>query len=461
MPRYNPEKTEKLEQLRIDHMPKVTIVAMAKYFSMDREAVRAWELGESHPAPTRRARFISYLLDVLGLRSNLDNLHQLWNTIMVDEWGWDRLSNEELRNHLHDATDDHAIIPTVRVAGMSQEIDERYIDSFYHYRLGFATSIRLCGAADEFFPPSAVHIIPDTTPYALPDDLLLVREEIIERLKQRAGQRNAMFFDGPNTRLIDFRVTPRDQTEQKHLELRLGPISWYDYSVGKFALAQRLKKRTIDELRQYMDLDEIAYSRIIRNNQLGNILCTISTIVTSDGFALYLQRGTQVSAEPGRLTGVVAENIQQVFDRSLEKPLLNELPAPFRTVIRGVEEEASPRLADYLRQNPQSIFLLGLDFDLLSFQPDLLFMIYLPLSYEEIRYLCRQHPGKDFIEGNIQAVALTDTPHLDTILSSSKWIPGGKASFIRTLEFLDTNLRAYRGEIDFASVLRILLKLNK
>lgn len=322
----------------------------------------------------------------------------------------------------------------------SAEIDIKYRDRFFHWGKNFATSIRLFGADDEFFPPQVVHIIPHPdVRYELPGKLLLNRDEIISRLIEESRQRGTMFYDGPNTRLLDYHLSPVDQTEQKHIYLHLGPVGWYDYSVCRWALDQAVKRRTTDEIQEYLDLDKIADSQIVRNNKLSNILCTATTLITSDRFILYSRRGQRVSSIPGRLTSSVAENIHPVFDGSLQATPDDGFPAPFKTVLRGIEEEISPKIARRVRKHRTSMFLLGLDFDLLNFQPDLLFVVFLPFCYEEVQEVCRQHPGKDFIEGHTQAVSISQNhDDLNELLSEPNWIPGGKASLIRALEFLDS-----------------------
>jgi hypothetical protein len=317
------------------------------------------------------------------------------------------------------------------------EIDLRYQDSFFIWDGNFASSFRLLGASSEFFPPSTLHINPNKdAQYKLPANLLLQRGEIISRLTEDARQRGAMLYDGPNTRLINYHVTPIDSTEQKHLYLDLGPIGWHDYSVCRFALDHTVKQRTFNEIQEYIDLDEIANTQIIRNNKLTNILCTATTLITSDGFILYSQRGQRVGPIPSRLTSAVAENIHQEFDQSLEEAPSGQLPAPFRTVLRGIEEEASPRIASLIRSRPSLMFLLSLDFELLSFQPDLLFLVFLPLEYEQFKEICRQYKGRDFIEGQIQGFPISDNDRLQELLSNPNWIPSGKASLIRALEFV-------------------------
>ncbi len=342
------------------------------------------------------------------------------------------------------------------------EIDLKYRDQFFFWKKNFATSFRLFGAGNEFFPPKVVHVIPHKdVRYELPGKLLLIREEIINRLMEEARQRGTMFYDGPNTRLVDYYTTPVDKTEQKHIYMHFGPIGWYDYSVCEWALDHAVKQRTIDEIQEYLDLDEIANSQIIRNSKLTNILCTATTLITSDRFILYSQRGGRVSAIPGRFTSCIAENIHQEFDHSLEVALDNELPSPFKTALRGIEEEASPKIAHLVRSRPSLVFLLGLDFELLSFQPDLLFVVFIPFSYERFQEICRQHPGKDFIEGRIQAAPISpNRENLNEILSNPNWVPGGKASLIRALEFLDS-IEEGNPNLQLEDLVRMLEEKNK
>ncbi|SRR5258708_39465595 len=142
-------------------------------------------------------------------------------------------------------------------------------------------AIRLSGADSEFFPPKNIEIEINNSIYDMPLKIRVVREEILERLKREAKEKGRQFFDGPHTRLVDFRATPRDATEEKHLELTLGPIDWYDYSVVNEVYAQHksIESMTIDG---FIDLDEVA-DGCIRNVKLTNILCTDITILTLDG----------------------------------------------------------------------------------------------------------------------------------------------------------------------------------
>jgi hypothetical protein len=236
--------------------------------------------------------------------------------------------------------------PPVNLTGLEEE----YEDYLYHYGATTAASVRLIGAADEWFPPEVVHVQPSSETYSLPDDFLATRDEVLGRLQEEADRHNRLFFDGPNTRLISYACSPVEATEQKHLTLVLGPIGWYDYSVAKWHLDIILNPLDRERLRRYVDLDEIAESGNLRNSALTNILCTAITFITADGYLTYSKRSDRVSAQALKYTSCVAENIHQDKDRSLQQ-VPGELPAPYRAAIRGIEEEVSPQLADVVRKH--------------------------------------------------------------------------------------------------------------
>jgi len=308
------------------------------------------------------------------------------------------------------------------------------------YRIGnqVADAIRLAGADSEFFSAEVVHVEIDPTPYQMPPEILVTRAAILDQLKREAKEHGRMFFDGPHTRLVDFRVTPRDATEQKHLELTLGPVDWYDYAVANEVFAQTLRKTQVSDLGRFIDLAEVSDGRI-KNVKLSNLLCIDVTIVTLDGYALYAKRGNRVSAAQGLLASAVAENMHRSFDQSLGPPRSGLLPVPFRTAIRGLEEEISPELVRSL--NPRALVLLGLAFNLRNLHPDLLFAAAVPFRRDEVFAMAEEHPGKDFIEATLLAVPAKLDATLEGILSAGQWLAAGKACLIRTIEFLEATQR--------------------
>lgn len=74
--------------------------AVATFFALkSRQAVGSWELGTNNPARNKRQKFIVYLLDKLQLRKRPEELFELWDSVMVDIWGWAPLNTDELRQY--------------------------------------------------------------------------------------------------------------------------------------------------------------------------------------------------------------------------------------------------------------------------------------------------------------------------------------------------------------------------
>lgn len=336
-------------------------------------------------------------------------------------------------------------------AAERSSLEEKYDDVLYHYRSALAPSIRLVGARDETFPPARVHTDGTTEPYRLPDEFLATREQVVPRLRAHADSHGQMFFDGPNTRLVSYTATPRDATEDKHLTLKFGPIGWHDYSVGKWHLDRMLHPPDLKRLAEFVDLDEVAQSGVIRNSGFSNICCTATTIVTRDGFLAYSLRSDRVSSQSSKLTSCIAENMHQTKDRSLEPSHGAELPSPYRAAIRGAEEELSPTVAEFLRARPANLILLGMDFDLDSMQPDLLFILIWPGTLTDLRDKIKRNRGRDFVEGSMQAVRFR-SDELEHLLLQPGWVPGGKASVIRAVEFINAMRRRFPGA-SYSSVL--------
>ncbi|MCE5251367.1 hypothetical protein LLG96_14225 [bacterium] len=313
----------------------------------------------------------------------------------------------------------------------------RYENELYYYGKKVAPSIRLIGAGSEYFPAKTIRVIPcPENSYILPRKIQVHREEILADIKNQAEEKKQIFFDGPNTRLIDYKVEIHDASEQKYLVLKLGPVGWFDFSVSSYYISHLLRAGNIQGLKEFIDVDEVADSKELSQNKLPNILCVTVTILTHDRHILYSKRSKIVSADGEMLSSSIAENMHQNKDYSLSnRP--DDLPAPFRTAIRGISEECSPKIAQYVVENYHNLLFLGMDFDLSVLHPDILFLLMLPLNLQEFKTTCREFPGKDFIEGRIRSVALSDNQKIYDLLSKENWVPGGKASFIRAIEFLN------------------------
>jgi hypothetical protein len=340
-------------------------------------------------------------------------------------------------------------------------------DTLYYYPRGYVSAIRLFGADDECLTERRVELHYQNEPFEYSQLLFAKKEEIIKVKTKNAQDKGAEFFNGPNTRLLKWRATPRDgikvALEQKSLELTLGPIGWYDYVVLNETSKEKLKGAPVEEYEYYIGLSDIISNKSVGKCRLSNLFDTATTIISSDGFVAYQQRTSRVSAVPEVLTSAVAENINRFLDdadpgdskknfnsvadsmadrdRRDESYQPKGVPHPFAAVRRGVGEELSPALLPII--GPNAIKLIGLSFDLGTLHPDALFALPLDLSKKEILTLCNERPGKDWLEGKLWFVR-PDFKDKETAEALSKdWAPGGKASFVRTIELLDAVKRKF------------------
>ncbi len=98
MARYDYQKTRLLVEAR----GKVSLsqAEAGDYFGLHypkgRDAVAAWELGNSAPKAKRRATFISYLWQKLRLKDEPEQMQLIWREVMVGQWKWAKLQDHEL-----------------------------------------------------------------------------------------------------------------------------------------------------------------------------------------------------------------------------------------------------------------------------------------------------------------------------------------------------------------------------
>jgi hypothetical protein len=272
--------------------------------------------------------------------------------------------------------------------------------------------------------------------YNLPYRFMEGKARIIEALTAEAKSRNAPFFDGPHTRLIDFNFTEaHPETEQKILELILGPIGWFDYSVARWNTDRASKP----ELSQLVDLDRILSTGSVIHTSLPNILDTATTLITSDGMIIYSQRGNQVSVGHNLLTSAVAENIHVDKDMSLSESMNAKLPSPFRAALRGMDEELSPLIRQDFENSGTKLLCLGLSYSLDDYHPNILFLGVIPYTYSDVVEKCRLRPGRDFFEGKLLSCSVISSgADVSNVLLRNDWTGGGKASFFRAVEFIES-----------------------
>ncbi len=359
-------------------------------------------------------------------------------------------------------------------------VEEAARDKLYYHPGGWVRAVRLWGAEDVYFTEDRVRVEYEHVPLAIPPELAQARDRTIEAKKKRAEAIGQVFFDGPNTRLLDFRASPVDETsalEVPALTLRLGPVGWYDYE----GLDEAFRETQGDSpplhvYRYYLKLDALIRDGDVSGSRLSNIMDNAVTIVTEDGHVLYGERSRRVTY-PGGLTCAVAENLNRYLDDADPRTgqLLNRLPSaadglpenaldgsyvprgvpsPFAAARRGLSSEVSPRLDGLYPPSALKVTGLAFGFDILH--PSLLFCVFVPASRDEILAMRAQEPGDEAYEQVLRSIpADRNSPEAARVLNLDNWAEGGKASLVRALELIHA-VRRRRG-CSFADAFQLLL----
>lgn len=329
----------------------------------------------------------------------------------------------------------------------------------YYYEGGHVPAIRLFGSDDEYIREDMLHVEYSRSPLKIDYELLKVAEEHIEKKEKEAVEKGQTFFNGPCTRLIGWRASPKSGPgaagERKELSLDLGPVSWFEYEGLNGRMRDHSLHLTRKRAEYYIGLSSLLREGSITGSRLSNVMDCGVTVLTSDGYIGYQERGNINSSVPGWYTSAVAENINRFLDDTSTDhagALVNPegtstvadheyqpkgIPHPYATVKRGIREELSAKLLNVIP--PNGIRVTGLALDLTSLGLSLLFMVLLDLPKREVLKLYRKRPGKDKDEGQL-LFALPNSTEVTTqeVLAKEPWVPGGKASFVRSIELIES-----------------------
>lgn len=343
----------------------------------------------------------------------------------------------------------------------------------YYYPGGYVGSIQLCGFGGEFWTEHTVQIQYQHEALNLPAWYHTMKPSVIEEKERQARRGGTLFFNGPNTRLISWRMFIRDNEtvalEKKILELVLGPVSWHEYQVLNGTVNETLLD-VVGYRERDVDIYSLAQNQDVRYSHLSNLFCNAVTIVTRDGWIGYQFRSKKVSAVPDLFTSAVAENTNRFLDDadSCDSTLLvnksdhlvspadcqadhmyepKQVPHPFAAVRRGIQEELSPDLLDYLP--PNAIKLTGLSFGLDALLlPTAHYVVFIDIPKDKILSIRRNNPGRDRFEGDLRFMRPDfSDPETSKPLNQGAWVYGGKVSVIRTIQLLQTEMKRY-GDFD-------------
>jgi len=335
---------------------------------------------------------------------------------------------------------------------------------------GYAPAVRLFGADDEYFTEKYCVISYRHDEFVRPLELLPYCDRILQRKEEEAVRRGALRFNGPNTRLIEWRANPIGETdsviERRTLNLLLGPVGWFDFEgLNEAFREQATHGDLLEACLRFVGLEEVVSNGSVQYCKLSNILDTASTIFTRDGFLGYQKRSSRVSAVPSTFTSGIAENInrylddadphdsQKFFNPLPEGPWPEEaqsndyvpkgVPHPFSAVRRGLREEVSRLIIPHV--GPNAIKLMSISFDLEALHPDLLFLITVDMTAEEILRSAGSQPGRDYFEGQLRFVRADAAAFsAEEEIVKGSWVAAGKAALFRALQLIEV-LKSARG----------------
>jgi hypothetical protein len=331
---------------------------------------------------------------------------------------------------------------------------------------GHASTLRLFGTANTYAMPDdlVIRYFPEET-YRIPDDLKKEAEKRIAEKQAEANAKNKIFFNGPNVRVIYWKASPpvsgpEATFERDVLELHLAPVGWFDFESTNGLIASRLNPDRPETYAPWVDLQAMTHNYFLSHSKLSNMLCNTITIFTPDGQVGYGIRRERQATVPRMFSCAVAENVNRFFDETDSKDykrLINSVshsmklsdgpgndynpktgvPHPAAAVRRGINEESSPDMAKHILD--LGLKITGLDFGLDVFHPFLLWIALVDLTADEFMHECAVNPGKDSHEAEIKFVpADVDDAETKALLAREDWVPGGKASFVRALQLIDT-----------------------
>jgi len=168
----------------------------------------------------------------------------------------------------------------------------------------------------------------------LPEDITIVKKQLVGKKKKESESRGAPFFDGLQCRLRNYGVRIEDpKTEKLKLVLTFGPTSWFTYSATNRSLDEKIlqdnygRKTSIRKkyIRDPLDLNDVLA------NSTG---VSMSVISEPDHKIILVERSMKLSQYPG-LYGVGAAGFMNI-----EKDLIGNTPNPFATTLRETKEEA-------------------------------------------------------------------------------------------------------------------------
>lgn len=167
------------------------------------------------------------------------------------------------------------------------------------------------------------HYIP--FPQELPEELQIRRNQIQQEQEQNKAQGFPSFWNGEIYALDRFVIGREASNEDMTLDLWFRPSDYYTFLATNMSLKEpALREKYLSDVDWYQTVPYFSHS-------FGVSL----TVVTSDGFTVFSQRGRNVGTRPQVYDTGIVEGLSRPIDRGTT----GEAPDVYRCACRGLAEE--------------------------------------------------------------------------------------------------------------------------
>lgn len=312
----------------------------AKRLGVDRKTLTKWENGESTPHTSRRSSFIQYLCQ--SLKMNEGEVCVLWKELMVNVWGWEDVTDEELskgsvQNDTQSAYQKH---------GEEDEKEETpYLFRFGSYELPYYI---LEGDGEVAYSPENITCYYEDKPLELPAEIAQIKAEIAAIETAKGKDDPTYKWNGPQYYLAGWMRSRTAIEEHPVLRLWFGPSDYYTYMATSMSLhtqkvldPKTATKKTLYE-KYFIGSGYDWSSRFLKPYPLfSTVFGLVLALITRDNKMMILQRPKSIGGRAGVLNIAINESAHPIKDKidHLDDPTAFGAPDLYKTAVRGGKEE--------------------------------------------------------------------------------------------------------------------------
>ena len=320
MPKYQQRYTASIVQdlAEVRESARITQEQAAQYFGVkDRNTIAGWELGYNKPHDKHRSAFIGYLWYKLKLRRDSERFRQIWRDVMMDQWGWEKLKQEELPRGLHEENTARGKGLTMPPIAMNELLSIGGIDT---YMIVLAWGV---------YGPKQIRCSYSDQAISLLPELQRLKDDLVNECKEKEARGDTPIpYNSLTYKLKAFDVGYRIITQEEEipiLDLAFGPTDYFTHCVTDLNVHNRIRDRYLRTAKDITTepVPEFATTLGINLN-----------LITSDGYLIVTERSQKTETEPGTLHTSVGEGLLRPADAGVDGA-----PDLFRCAIRGALEE--------------------------------------------------------------------------------------------------------------------------